>query len=176
MIGCQEKNVPVRVGILTVSDKASQGEREDTSGPAIRELLAAIDSSAEKYEIVPDDAKQISDLLRRWCDEDGLDLILTTGGSGLGPRDVTPEATAAVLDRLAPGIPEALRQDGLRHTPMAMLSRNTAGLRGKTLIINFPGSERAVREGLSLLMPVLIHAIEIARGVPAEHLPPAPPA
>lgn len=167
--------MPIRAGVLTVSDKASRGEREDTSGPAMRELLASIDSVVEKYEVVPDEADVISDRLRRWCDEDGLDLILTTGGSGLGPRDVTPEATAAVVDRLAPGIPEALRQDGLRHTPMAMLSRNVAGVRGKTLIVNFPGSEPAVREGLSFLLPVLVHAIEIIRGVPSDHLPPAPP-
>jgi molybdenum cofactor synthesis domain-containing protein len=167
----------VRVGILTVSDKASRGRRDDTSGPAIKEMLAAIDAAVERYAVVPDEVEEIASHLRQWSDEGAFDLILTTGGTGLAPRDVTPEATLSVVDRLVPGIPEAMRQEGLRHTPRAMLSRAVAGVRGETLIINLPGSERAVRESLACLMPVLEHAVETVKGLVGDHAPlPSAPA
>jgi len=157
------------VGVLTVSDKGARGERVDTSGAAIGEAVAELEGSVERYEIVPDEREVIADRLRQWADDGGLDIILTTGGTGLGPRDVTPEATLAVVEKLVPGMAEALRQEGLRHTPMAMLSRQVAGVRGRTLIINLPGSEKGVREGLACLLPVLPHAVETLRGEAGDH-------
>ncbi len=151
-------------GILVISDKGARGEREDTSGAAIREMLSAIDGTVERYEVVPDDRAAISQRLIDWADDDGLDLVVTTGGTGLGPRDVTPEATRQAIDYEAPGLAEAMRLEGLKHTPMAMLSRAVAGVRGRTLIVNLPGSPRGVRENLSVLLPVLPHALEILRG------------
>ncbi len=153
-----------QLGILVISDKGARGEREDTSGAAIREMLSALDGSVERYEVVPDDRAAISQRLIDWVDDDGLDLIITTGGTGLGPRDVTPEATRQAIDYEAPGLAEAMRLEGLKHTPMAMLSRAVAGVRGRTLIVNLPGSPRGVRENLSVLLPVLPHALEILRG------------
>ncbi len=152
-----------RVGILTVSDKGARGEREDTSGAAIRELLSALEATVERYEVLADDRASITQRLVAWADE-GLDLIVTTGGTGLGPRDVTPEATRDAIDYEAPGLVEAMRVEGLKHTPMAMLSRAVAGVRGRTLIVNLPGSPRGVRENLSVLLPVLPHALETLRG------------
>ena len=151
------------VGILTVSDKGARGEREDTSGAAIRELLSALEATVERYEVLADDRASITQRLVAWADE-GLDLIVTTGGTGLGPRDVTPEATRDAIDYEAPGLVEAMRLEGLKHTPMAMLSRAVAGVRGRTLIVNLPGSPRGVRENLSVLLPVLPHALETLRG------------
>lgn len=153
-----------RVGILVISDKGARGEREDTSGAAIREMLSAIDGAAHRYEVVPDDRVVITQRLIDWADDHDLDLIVTTGGTGLGPRDVTPEATRQAIDYEAPGLAEAMRLEGLKHTPMAMLSRAVAGVRGRTLIVNLPGSPRSVRENLSVLLPVLPHALEILRG------------
>ena len=161
--------ITIRLGILTVSDKGAAGERQDTSGAAIREVLASLDVSVERYEIVPDEVDAIASVLRRWADEDKLDVVFTTGGTGFDPRDVTPEATLVVVDRLTPGLAEAMRLEGLRHTPNAMLSRATAGLRGKTIIVNLPGSERAVRESLACLAPVLEHAVRTARGRYGDH-------
>lgn len=159
-----------KIGILTISDKGSRGEREDTSGAAIREMVGTIGAQVAKYDIVPDEREIISLKLREWCAE-GLHLILTTGGTGLGPRDVTPEATLDVIDREAPGMAEAMRAQGLQFTPMAMLSRAVAGTRDKTLIINLPGSPKGVRESLGVLLPVLPHALGILTGEIGEHPP-----
>jgi molybdopterin adenylyltransferase len=161
--------VGYRVGILTVSDMGARGLRPDTSGQAIRDILATLDAEIVRYEVVPDERHQIEDRLRRWADEDGLDLVLTTGGTGLGPRDVTPEATRAVIDREALGLVVAMVCEGLKHTPLAMLTRAVAGLRGRTLIVNLPGSPKAVRENLQVILPVLPHALELARGEPSPH-------
>jgi molybdopterin adenylyltransferase len=160
----------LRVGILTVSDKGARGERADTSGEAIRELLASLEATVEQYEVVPDDKEVIASRLRKWADEADLALIVTNGGTGLSPRDVTPEATLAVVERLVPGMAEAMRQEGLKHTPMSILSRGVVGVRGRTLIVNLPGSERAVRQNLGYLLPVLPHAVETVRGEAGDHL------
>lgn len=160
----------LRAGVLTVSDKGSRGERVDTSGAAIRTLLEAAAFEIARYAIVADEREPIAAMLRAWADDDRLDLVLTTGGTGLSPRDVTPEATRALLDYEVAGIAEALRADGLRQTPFAMLSRALAGVRARTLIINLPGSERAVRENLAVLLPVLPHALGTLRGEQGDHV------
>ena len=152
------------VGILTLSDKGSRGEREDASGPAIREMLDGQPFEVTQYRIVPDEQSLIEDLLRDWSDRLGLDLILTTGGTGLSPRDVTPDATLAVIDKQVPGIAEVMRMESLKKTPMGMLSRALAGVRGQTLIINLPGSPKAVRENLSVILPALPHGLEKLKG------------
>jgi len=157
----------VRVGILTVSDRGSRGERADTSGAAARELVVGSGGEVVRTAIVADERAQIAARLREWCEE-GLDLILTTGGTGLAARDVTPEATLDVAERLAPGIAEAMRAAGLRHTRRAMLSRAIAAVRGSTLIVNLPGSEKGVRESLGAVIKVLPHAVELLRGA-TEH-------
>lgn len=156
---------PIRVGILTVSDRAARGIYPDESGAALQEWVRAQPGwSVARYAVVPDDPEAIRQALQVWCDEEGLDLVLTTGGTGFGPRDLTPEATRPLLEREAPGIAEALRFYSLQHTPFAMLSRGVAGIRGRTLIINLPGSPRAVRESMAILAPVLPHAIALLRG------------
>ena len=151
-----------RTGIMTLSDKGSRGLREDKSGPLIQTML----ESSGIYEVVktiilPDDIETIKSALIDWADNDDLDLILTTGGTGFSQRDWTPEATMAVCDRMAPGIPEAMRYASLQITPKAMLSRAAAGIRKKTLIINLPGSPKAVKENLEAILPALDHGLEM---------------
>ena len=151
-------------GILTISDKGSRGERIDESGKVIEQILAALDAHVLKYEIVPDERDIISAKLAEWVDREGIELILTTGGTGLTPRDVTPEATLAVIDKEVPGFAEAMRAESLKKTPMAVLSRAVAGIRKRSLIINLPGSPKAVRECMEVVSPALNHAIETLRG------------
>ena len=155
-------------GILTISDKASRGEREDRSGPEIGRLIASLPATVEASEIIPDEEEAIVEKLLDYVDRKKLDLILTTGGTGLSPRDVTPEATRKVLDKEVPGIAEAMRSEGMKITPMAMLSRAVAGIRRRSLIINLPGSPQAVRETLSVILPVLKHALEKIQGDPSD--------
>jgi molybdopterin adenylyltransferase len=157
----------MKVGILTVSDKGARGEREDRSGPAIREMIEAAGGEVARVKIVPDEREEIRAALLAWSDE-GLDLVLTTGGTGFSPRDGTPEATKSVIERETPGIPEAMRRAGAEKTPTAMLSRAAAGIRKGTLIVNLPGSEKAVRESLAVLLPALPHAIDILSGKASE--------
>ena len=158
-----------RVGVLTSSDMGARGEREDTSGTLIRELLSAPDYEHARYAIVPDDQPIIERTLTSWADDDHLNLVVTTGGTGLTDRDVMPEATLAVVDRFAPGFAEAMRAFGLTKTPMAMLSRGVTGVRGRTLIINLPGSPKGVREGIEVLLPVLSHALGQLTGEDRGH-------
>jgi molybdopterin adenylyltransferase len=162
----------MRVAILTVSDKGSRGERADTSGDAIAEIVAGSSGEIVARHIVPDEREEIAAKLRALCDSGGVDLIFTTGGTGLAARDVTPEATRDIAERDVPGIAEAMRAEGLRHTPRAMLSRSVAVVRGHTLILNLPGSEKGVRESLGAVIAVLPHAVELLRGV-TEHPPAA---
>lgn len=153
----------MRVGILTVSDRSFRGEREDLGGPALVAELRKGQGEVDVTEtaIVPDEREQIAAKLIEWCDLLQLDLVLTTGGTGFAPRDVTPEATLAVLERHAPGLAEAIRAESLRITPHAMLSRGVAGIRKRTLIVNLPGSPRGAVQSLGFILPVLPHAIEL---------------
>jgi molybdenum cofactor synthesis domain-containing protein len=158
----------MQVGILTVSDAGSRGERADTSGEVIREIIVGNGGEIVRYDVVADEHDQVAGALAEWCDSGTVDVILTTGGTGLASRDITPEATMSVADRVAPGIAEAMRAEGLRHTRRAMLSRSVAVVRGTTLIVNLPGSENGVRESLGAIIDVLPHAVELLRGV-TEH-------
>ncbi len=148
----------MRIGIITVSDKGSKGEREDLSGPAIKKIVKA---EAYEYTIVPDEIKEISAKIKEFVDDKKCDLVLTTGGTGLSPRDVTPEATKAVIDREIPGIAEVVRSESYKIKDRAMLSRAIAGSRGKSLIINLPGSPKAVKECFGFVLPVIPHALEV---------------
>ena len=152
-----------RIGVLTASDSGFKGEREDLSSKVIIDVIREI-GVVEVYELVPDDREIISSKLREWSDDLGVDLIMTTGGTGFSPRDITPEATMDVIERNAPGIPEALRAMSYKKTNRAMLSRGVAGIRGGTLIINMPGSPIACKEYLEFLLPVLGHGLEILTG------------
>ena len=154
---------PIRAGILTASDKGSQGQREDRSGDALQEMLENAGVQVVERVVVPDEQELIASRLLEWC-EAGLDLILTTGGTGFSPRDVTPEATLAVIERPAPGMAEAMRLEGLKYTKKAMLSRGVAGIRGKTLILNMPGREKGAKQSLQAVIEVLDHAVEVLRG------------
>lgn len=154
-----------KVGIITASDKGSAGQREDLSGPAIEEILAGHNNFiVEKYIMIPDEKDIIKNTLIQMADSDGLHLILTTGGTGFSHRDVTPEATLEVIDRRVPGIPEAMRYFSLQITPRAMLSRAESGLRGNTLIVNMPGSPKAIREVLEYILPSVEHGLDILTG------------
>jgi len=158
----------LRVGILTVSDRSSRGEREDVSGPALRRLVEEQGWSVTQQSLLPDEEDAIRDLLIDWADGDNLDVILTTGGTGFAPRDVTPEATRAVIGREAPGLAEAMRAASLKVTPHAMLSRIVTGIRKKTIIINLPGSPKGAVENLQVVIPVLPHAVQLLREDPAS--------
>jgi len=157
------------LGILTISDKGWQGQRYDESGKTIRNSPLVLDNSVVKYEVIPDEIDVIAGKLTEWADEGSVDVILTTGGTGLGPRDVTPEATLSIVDRVVPGFTEAMRAKTFDVTPFAILSRAVAGVRGKCLIINLPGSPKAVRECLEIVTPAIPHAVEILRGEVTEH-------
>jgi molybdenum cofactor synthesis domain-containing protein len=154
----------VRVAVLTISDGGSRGEREDTSGDVISEIAAREGYRQVFREIVPDERELIAARLREWCDGGEVDLVLTTGGTGLGPRDVTPEATAEVIDIAVPGITEAIRVETMKKTPFAMLSRSVAGVRAGCLILNLPGSPKGVRECLEVAVPVLPHGLAMIEG------------
>ncbi len=163
----------LRFGILTVSDKGARGEREDTSGQVIKDMLGGVSGRSPgrliEYAVVPDEKEIISARLAEWADGGKMDIIVTTGGTGLAVRDVTPEATSDILDKPVPGIAEAMRAETLRITPAAMLSRSVSGIRGKCLIINLPGSPKAVRECLEAVLAAIPHAVEIITGVVTEH-------
>ena len=154
--------------VLTISDKGFAGLRRDTSGPALAEMLRGAGWDVVYTAILPDESEQIQAELLRCCDERGLWLVVTTGGTGFSKRDVTPEATLAVVERPTPGIPEAMRAESMRITPRGCLSREAAGIRGETLIVNCPGSEKAARECLGAVLPALRHGVEILRGAAGE--------
>jgi molybdenum cofactor synthesis domain-containing protein len=154
----------IKTGILTISDKGSQGLRRDRGGPAIQSLLPPDLYQVQMVSVVPDEIASIVEVLVAWTDQRHLDLILTTGGTGLSPRDITPEATERILEREIPGMAEAMRQEGLKYTPLAQLSRAKAGQRAKTLIINLPGSLKAIQEMLPVVLPVIPHALEKIKG------------
>ena len=157
-----------RAAVVTLSDKGSRGEREDKSGPLVREMLTQAGYSVEKEVLLPDEQKEIETCLCALCDDDRFDLVVTTGGTGFAPRDCTPEATLAVATKNAPGIAEAMRLASLKVTPRAMLSRGASVIRGNSLIINLPGSPRAVRENLEAVLPSLDHGLAILTGEDGE--------
>jgi len=158
----------IKAGVLTLSDKGSRGEREDLSGPEATRMLRTIGIETVHSEVVPDEAEIIAAKLVEFADRRGLDLIVTTGGTGVSPRDVTPEATLKVIDREIPGMAEAMRRESMLKTPHAMISRAVAGIRGQTLIVNLPGSPKGVRENLAVILPALKHAIEKIKGDPRD--------
>lgn len=158
----------VKVGILTISDKGSVGERIDTSGPEIQTVVEAEGGKVVSYKIVPDEQYLIEEKLVHLADFEDADVILTTGGTGFSKRDVTPEATLEVIERHAPGFVEAIRAESLKITPHAMLSRAVSGIRGQTIIINLPGSPKAVRESLQVILPALRHGVQILKGQTGE--------
>ena len=153
----------IRAVVLTISDSASRGEREDLSGPAVLGQLQELGAEVVGTEILPDEEEVIAERLRRYADQDGVDLVVTTGGTGFGSRDITPEATRQVIAREAPGLAELMRAESLRVTPLAALSRSVCGIRGRTLIVNLPGSVRGARENLQAIVRLLPHAIALLR-------------
>ncbi|MBI5682819.1 MAG: molybdopterin adenylyltransferase [Deltaproteobacteria bacterium] len=158
----------ITVGILTMSDKGSRGEREDLSGKEIERMVKDLPAEVKAYEVIPDEIPVITKKLIEYVDEKKLDLIVTTGGTGVTPRDVTPEATKAVIERELPGMAEAMRFESLKKTPNAMISRAVCGIRKQSLIINLPGSPKAVRENLAVVMPAINHTIEKIKGSTEE--------
>jgi len=154
----------IKVAILTVSDSCSKGQREDVSGQTIKNILPADKFEICEYKIVPDEHQNIKEALIYYADQIKADIVLTTGGTGLGPRDVTPEATADVCQKIVPGLAEAMRSEGLKKTKNAILSRGVAGIRGNTLIINLPGSPKGVKETLQIILDVLPHAVKMMHG------------
>lgn len=159
----------IRAAVITMSDKGYAGEREDVSGPVLADLTEAMGAQVVHREIVPDEEEAIAELLMKLADEERVDLVLTTGGTGVTPRDVTPEATSTIIERQVPGLAEVLRFEGYRQTPLAVISRGIAGIRGRTLIVNLPGNPKAVREGMETLTPILPHTIQMIRGQHTEH-------
>lgn len=155
------------IGVLTLSDKGARGEREDESGRVLREMVAPL-GEIVRYQVIPDEEELIVSTLVEWVDKDGVDLILTTGGTGLSPRDITPEATARVIEREIPGMAEAMRAASMVKTPHAMISRALAGVRRQSMIINLPGSPKGVRENLEVVYPALEHALLKLKGDPSE--------
>ncbi|MDY7079120.1 MAG: molybdopterin adenylyltransferase [Chloroflexota bacterium] len=159
----------IRASVVTVSDKGYAGERDDASGPLLANLLRKMGAEVVSQTIVPDERTEIERTLITLADETQVDIVVTTGGTGPAPRDVTPEATQAVTEREMPGLAEVLRFEGYHKTPLAVISRGVAGIRGQTLIVNLPGSPKAVREGMETLAPILPHAVKMLRGVNTEH-------
>ncbi|MBI4115639.1 MAG: molybdopterin adenylyltransferase [Candidatus Omnitrophica bacterium] len=154
----------MRVGIVTVSDRSSQGLREDTSGKLLNDLIKTIPADVVGYRTIPDEKNQIQATLISFVDDLRCDVVLTTGGTGMGPRDVTPEATSEVIEKEIPGISESLRREGFKQTPLAILSRGMAGVRKGCLIVNLPGSPQAVKEAFEILKPILTHTVELIQG------------
>ncbi len=157
----------MNIGILTISDRSSRGERADASGPALAEVVTAQGWGVVRTQVVPDELEAIQSTLSAWADGKDLDVILTTGGTGFAPRDITPEATRAVLERLTPGLDEAMRAASLKVTPHAMLSRAVSGIRKQTLIVNLPGSPKGAVENLQVILPVLQHAVQLLHDDPS---------
>jgi len=157
-----------KVAILTISDRGSKGEREDSSGPLIREMVKDLPAEVIHYEVIPDETEIIIQALKKSADQLKADLILTTGGTGLSPRDVTPDATLKVIEKEVPGFSEAMRAESLKKTPHAMISRAVTGIRGSSLIVNLPGSPKSARENLSVILPALPHALSKLKGDPTE--------
>jgi molybdopterin adenylyltransferase len=165
-VSARTQEIGLRFGILTISDRSYHGLRPDTSGPALSVILGQQGWQVVHEQILPDDLPAIQKALVSLVEQGNLDVILTTGGTGFGLRDITPEATQAVIERSAPGLAEAMRSASLRETPHAMLSRGVAGIRGHTLIVNLPGSPRAATQNLDIIIPVLPHAVQLLRGDP----------
>jgi len=160
----------IKAVAITVSDRCARGEQEDVSGRALVELLSEAGSDIVAHEVLADDLEPLAERLRHLAERSDVNLIVTTGGTGFGPRDNTPEATLRVIEREAPGLAEAMRAESLKHTPMAMISRGVCGIRAGTLIINLPGSPKAVRESFAVIQPVLNHAIALLAGRPGGDL------
>jgi molybdenum cofactor synthesis domain-containing protein len=160
----------IRIGIITISDRSSRGERPDESGPALVKAVSLQGWQVIRTELLPDEVEQVKNTLVEWADSGEMDVILTTGGTGFSPRDITPEATLAAIQRPTPGLAEAMRAAGLRFTPHAMLSRAIAGIRSRTLIINLPGSPKGALENLAVLVPVLPHAVQLLRDEPSAEV------